>query len=125
MRMKICVLMLSLTLSACAATKPQWIGERSNLKKGQSADFVVKKLGEPYRRYADANQNEFWEYRKSAEKKEVLNWIAALGTCGILSGDNNYYSDILVVNLKSHKVSNFCYRESVNTVFSDPNINCQ
>ncbi|HOF42790.1 MAG TPA: hypothetical protein PLF86_02975 [Candidatus Moranbacteria bacterium] len=85
----------------------------SALKKGDSQQAVLAKIGEPTRKSWQADGSETWEYRKPNASQNAMNKFAAFSSWGIYSGDNSVYLDILWVHFNSRKrVKNFVYKEN-------------
>jgi hypothetical protein len=100
--------------TGCASTSSiKWSTNDKCLKKGNSRESVISKFGEPYRKSTDSNDNEVLEYRKPAKGKEGTNTFYAIGSFGILSGNDSAYVDILNVYLNNGKVIKTTYQANV------------
>ena len=85
----------------------------SALKKGDSQQAVLAKIGEPTKKSWQADGSETWEYRKPSVSQSSINTFAAISSFGACSGDNSLYLDILWVHFNSKKrVKNFVYKEN-------------
>lgn len=104
--------LIALFLSSCATAR--WTPDQlTSIKRGQSADSVIGKLGQPDSKKRSSDGTQAWEYRNPSSSRAVTNNIYAFFSLGMFSGKDSTYVDILRIKFdKKNRVKETTYDEN-------------
>ncbi len=113
----ITVMFLIIMIVGCASTSSSTIGEASTHgTKGKTEGEIISQFGKPYKKYTSSGGIKVLEYRQTAKDRGAMNTFVAIGSFGLMAGENSPYVDIMKIYLKNGRVTKSTFEENVQGV---------
>lgn len=115
----ITVLFLAVMIIGCASTSSSRFGTSSvSGIEGKTEEAIIAQFGNPFKKYTTSDGIKVLEYRQAAEEGGAFNTLVAIGSYGMMSGQNSAYVDIMKIYFKEGSVTKATYEEKVQGMFN-------
>ncbi len=110
-------LFMAVMIIGCAQTSSSRFGaDSTGGLTGKTEEEVISRFGKPFKKYTTSDEMKILEYRQAAEEGGAFNKIVAIGSYGMMSGQNSAYVDIMKVYFKKGMVSKATFEEKVQSL---------